>query len=58
MANLSYGLKERFIKEAIPSDLLNDIVDWIADNLVPEDVFSEELLEDWAKDNRFVKEEE
>ncbi len=34
-----------------PDDLLSNAVDWIGDNLDPEDVFSEEKLSKWAKEN-------
>ena len=34
------------------------IVDWVADNLDPNDVFDEEYLIDWAETNGYIKETE
>ena len=48
---------ESFILEVIPSDLLEAVIDWINDNLTPDEVFDEYELEDWAEDNGFVREE-
>jgi hypothetical protein len=36
---------------------LDEVIDWIANNLAPEDVFAVFILEDWALDNGFTKEE-
>ena len=45
----------KFIEAVINQDLLDVAVVWIGDNLVPEDVFSEGQLNDWAFDNGFRK---
>lgn len=37
-------------------DFLDLAVDWIWQNLDPEDVFCDEDLEGWARDNGFMKE--
>jgi hypothetical protein len=34
---------------------LVEVTEWIADTLLPEDVFSEEQLEEWAKCNGFAR---
>ena len=39
----------------IPTTILDDVVAWIKCNLVPEDVFSQSELENWAYDNKFTK---
>lgn len=46
-----------FIAEVIniPDDLLEKSIDWIRDNLSPEEVFSEKQLNDWAERNGFVE---
>ncbi len=40
------------------SNLLEDVIDWIKDNLNPEDVFEENVLSVWAEDNGYILEEE
>ena len=35
-----------------------DIVDYIEDHLRPEQVFTQEQLEEWARDEGFVKEDD
>ena len=46
-------------KGAIGRALLDEIIDWISEHLEPDDVFTEEQLEDWARDwakrNGFIK---
>lgn len=37
-------------------NILDEVVGWIADNLVPEDVFSDNQLEEWAEHNGYVRE--
>lgn len=39
----------------VSSDLLDNAIDWIATNLSPEDVFSEEMLAEWAEANDYRK---
>ena len=34
---------------------LDTVVGWVADNLDPEDVFSESQLENWALENGFTR---
>jgi hypothetical protein len=56
MANFDWRLREKFLKEATPEDALDVAVDWIKENLAPDDVFSDEQLEEWAEDNGYVLE--
>ena len=51
---LPESLKTRFIEETIPSDLLENMVQWIGDNLAPDDVFLGTVLEEWAEDAGYV----
>ena len=34
--------------------LLNETVDWVRDNLTPEDVYDQSVLEEWALNNGFI----
>jgi hypothetical protein len=42
---------QSFIAEVVPKDLLEQSLDWIRSNMEPEDVFGEDRLIEWAKDN-------
>lgn len=42
---------------AIPMPHLDDVIDFIRRNLDPDDVFSDNQLENWAEKNGFVKED-
>jgi len=44
-----------FVDAVIQRDLLDVAVVWIGDNLAPDDVFSERLLEEWAEDNGYSR---
>jgi len=46
---------ENFIEAILNQDLLDVAVVWIGDNLVPDDVFSEDQLEAWAEDNGYKR---
>lgn len=48
---------DKFIKYIISNSLLDEALDWIANNLEPGEVFNEVQLSIWAKDNGFVKED-
>ena len=52
----SYAQDENFISSVISNDLLQESIDWIKENLCPEDVFDEQILNEWAEENGFVKE--
>jgi hypothetical protein len=45
-----------FIKELLGDDILDRVVQYVADNLTAEEVYGKSALEDWATDNGFVKE--
>jgi len=47
-----------FISEVISQTLLEESMQWIGDNLNPEEVFSERKLAEWATENGFVEGEE
>lgn len=40
-----------FMSHVISGCLLENAIDWISSNLDPEEVFSRDELEQWAKDN-------
>jgi len=46
--------QEREFMEAI-SPTLDQAIEWIKNNLTPEDVFDEEDLIEWAEDNGFYQ---
>lgn len=53
--NIRFSQKnnENFIEAILNQDLLDVAVVWIGDNLVPDDVFSENQLENWAETNGY-----
>ena len=51
----SPNLNNNFIDAVVQQDLLDVAVVWIGDNLAPDDVFSERLLEEWAEDNGYSR---
>jgi hypothetical protein len=53
--NFSIQDNQSFVNDITQQDVLDTAVVWIGDNLVPEDVFSDEQLNDWAFDNGFRK---
>ena len=52
-----YKIREKFINEVAipPTDLLDEVVEWVRNTLSPEDVFDRRQLEDWAFDNEFKR---
>ncbi len=42
---------EQFAQHMITNEPLDNAVDWIQDNLNPDDVFSQQSLLDWAGEN-------
>ena len=48
---------QAFTGSIIGGDLLDKVVEYISDNLRPEDVFEEDELKEWANDNGYVKPE-
>ncbi len=47
---------DAFWEEMRPSYPLDDAIEWIKNNLSPEDVFSEKDLDQWAEENEYTKE--
>jgi hypothetical protein len=61
--SIDYSNIQKFTRDVVepaiePPDLLESAVGWIAENLDPEDVFSDAALRLWAKDNGLVEDEE
>ena len=56
-ADFSIQLNQQFAKETVqlPTYLLDDAVNWIQNCLEPDDVFTNEQLTEWAKNNGFVE---
>ena len=48
---------QQFGKELIGDDLLDRAVEYVRDNLNPDEVYDKEDLEEWAANNGYVKEE-
>jgi len=46
-----------FIEEVINQGLLEAAIEWIQNNLAPDEVFAEKQLTVWAEDNGYIKEE-
>lgn len=46
----NYSTRKNFAEE-IFADKLEDVISWIKGNLSPEEVFDEDQLEAWAKEN-------
>ena len=45
-----------FLDEVVGSELLAKAIEWIAQNMEPEDVFSERQLKEWAENAGLVEE--
>jgi hypothetical protein len=41
---------------SVGSNALDEAIEWIAENIAPEDVFHHTKLEAWAESNGYVKE--
>lgn len=53
---LTRGTRKDFEQESSQWLDLERIIDWIGDNLDPQQVFNEGILESWAADNGWTKE--
>ena len=51
----SSRLNKDFADSLLHSDPLDLAIDYIQDNLDPEDVFEDDALETWALNNGFIK---
>ena len=54
MMRTTHKQDKEFVSAIISAHLLEEAIEWIANNLSPEDVFSVEQLSDWATDNGFI----
>ena len=54
MSRFRYRIEEASAK-VIFGGILDTIVEWISENLTPEDVFTDSQLEEWAEDNGFTR---
>jgi hypothetical protein len=61
MISTSHYQDKAFISELFPSTLLEQAMQFIADNFEPEDIFGNERMEEWAKQwadaNDYIKQE-
>lgn len=48
-------IADNVIAASLPSSTLDDVLDWIRDNLEPDDVFTEKDLDRWAESNDYKK---
>lgn len=49
-----YRNNKKFAEAVLPSCLLDESIQWIQNNLLPEDVFTDEQLFDWAINNNYI----
>jgi hypothetical protein len=49
---------EKAVADILPTYLLDEFIDWISSNMIPEDVFTEDRLSKWAVENNHVKVED
>jgi hypothetical protein len=57
MAFRSTREQEKEFTEAVIPNALEAAVEWIGDQLAPEEVFDESRLHAWAEDNGYTKED-
>lgn len=48
---------KNFISEVISSDLLESAIEYIKNNFEAEEIYGKVVLENWAEDNGYAKEE-
>lgn len=46
-----------FIESVVGNDLLENSIEWICNNMYPEEVFSQVDLKRWAQENGYKKED-
>ncbi len=42
---------ESFVTDVMPYDLLDTVIDWIKENLNPDDVFDADIIDSWCGEN-------
>ena len=57
MIRTSTRQDSNFISEMFSSTLLEQAMQFIADNFEPEDIFEEDVMKEWANENGYIKEE-
>lgn len=57
MIRTSARQDSNFINEMFSTTLLEQAMQFIADNFEPEDIFEEDVMKQWAEDNGYIKEE-
>ena len=55
MSRFTRRTEDDFTMSVFGGIFLDTVVGWVADNLDPEDVFSESQLEEWAEDNGYTR---
>jgi len=55
---VSWRDNKNFVNSVLGSNVLEDAVEWIKNNLQPDEVFTEDELGTWAYENGFLKEED
>lgn len=50
----TYNEEKSFIEAVIGRSILDDAIEWIRENLNPEDVFPAKELDSWAEDNGYI----
>ena len=51
-------LHNEFLSKIISNDMLDEARSFVSENYSPEEVYDEMILEEWATNNGFVREEE
>ena len=55
MSRFTLQTEDDFTMSVFGGIFLDTVVGWVADNLDPENVFSESQLENWALENGFTR---
>ena len=46
---------DKAVRDIFPRDILDEFIDWIVENMSVDDVYPESALNQWAKDNDWIK---
>ena len=57
MIRTSTRQDSNFISEMFSSTLLEQAMQFIAENFKPEDIFEEDEMKEWANENGYIKED-
>ncbi len=47
-----------YLKNDFGNKFLGEVLDWVESNMSPDDVFSEEKLEEWAEEAGYIPKED